>query len=808
MKKVILFSLAFLLPNFILLAQNNDYWTFYKYSDFLPNNTVNQVTTKGDSLIFATNNGVTIKHNNTYTTMAPPYNLLANPVVNKVCAGDDGSMFFYHENTGQITYLSNGSYQVFQDSLDGFGLLNTQFEVKHNNGLYYFNSAFGFQVFDGNTFKVIDSTIFARGFAISNDTIFGCSFASGLIIHDSTVIDSFDYILPNGVLVGNNNMIGLNSSDLFTKFNSGTFDDTLALNLGDRLADFNNNGSYQSYLDSQNSLWIYIGGILVRSDFSKAEITLDLSYERSQTYGYTFIKEYNNKIIMNVDSGWYEAPLDIAFVPESTLDINELNLTLSPNSIVYQPIIPDVENQYDGRNILFSSTLAWSGINSYTNEHKASQDRFYYLPNMNMNENQIFPGPIRNNHSTYLRHRTWKVNAVDVQNHIANYANSNYQIPESILNWPAHGRTSVGEATCLAPFVDLNNNGLYEPFLGDYPQIKGDQAVYAISNDEHATDGHIGFGIEQHTMMYAYNSIDGLEKTVFLNYRLVNRSSTTYDNFKIGNFTDFNLGNAEDDYVGSDSTRNLFYVYNGDNFDEDGGGSTGFGANPPAAGVVFLSDSLDGFVYHTNSLSIYGEPITDSRLYQLMNEMWYDGSPRGYSYMFNGDPVTGNGFTEANTGNQPYDRRGWGFVESRTFSPGDTMEFEMAIILALNSGINSVDAITDLRHATDTVNQWYQNQTFDAWNFNCIDAHVSVDDMASNEQNQIKLYPNPTNDLLIIDGIDEQTEVSVYNISGQLVHREFISGLSQLNVADYAKGMYILSVQNEHLYETHRWIKQ
>ena len=45
------------------------------------------------------------------------------------------------------------------------------------------------------------------------------------------------------------------------------------------------------------------------------------------------------------------------------------------------------------------------------------------------------------------------------------------------------GDTSLGQAPYLAPFVDVDYDGLYNPALGDYPDVMGDQAIFFIFND-------------------------------------------------------------------------------------------------------------------------------------------------------------------------------------------------------------------------------------------------------------------------------------------------------------------------------------
>ncbi len=68
--------------------------------------------------------------------------------------------------------------------------------------------------------------------------------------------------------------------------------------------------------------------------------------------------------------------------------------------------------------------------------------------------------------------RFWKIDYNMIQSFLINYQNSNvqngtYEIPEAIATWPAHG---YGNNTRqLAPFVDINSDGVYNPMNGDYP---------------------------------------------------------------------------------------------------------------------------------------------------------------------------------------------------------------------------------------------------------------------------------------------------------------------------------------------------
>jgi hypothetical protein len=83
------------------------------------------------------------------------------------------------------------------------------------------------------------------------------------------------------------------------------------------------------------------------------------------------------------------------------------------------------------------------------------------------------PGPISNNPNARSNYnRVWKINKTMVDS----FANGLYSglVPAPIADWPAHGDTTQGESFYIAPFVDVNGNGYYNPLIdGDYPCILG-----------------------------------------------------------------------------------------------------------------------------------------------------------------------------------------------------------------------------------------------------------------------------------------------------------------------------------------------
>ena len=274
----------------------------------------------------------------------------------------------------------------------------------------------------------------------------------------------------------------------------------------------------------------------------------------------------------------------------------------------------------------------------------------------------------------------WNLTSAEIDYFRVHYNDASYNIPDDILTWPAHG--DEGYAANIAPFVDVNGDGHYNPADGDYPDIKGDQCLFFVFNDNYAPHTESGgepIGLEVHAMVYAYDAPDNdaLNNTVFVNYKFYNRSDRDYHDVYLGLWTDWNLGYSYDDYVGCDVRRSSCFAYNGNLTDSH------YGDNPPVqictilAGPYMDADGRDnpafngecnslfnnahpldkyayngfnfgngiadderlgmcGFVYHNN------DPSYAIEYYQMMHCIWKDGNPMHYGgNSYTGDNVVG-----------------------------------------------------------------------------------------------------------------------------------------------------------------------
>ncbi len=373
-----------------------------------------------------------------------------------------------------------------------------------------------------------------------------------------------------------------------------------------------------------------------------------------------------------------------------------------------------------GKQTIFQHSLWFGGLDADDSLHLAAY-RYGQIGR------DFWSGPLKTTDATIdmmtvlKYHHIWNLSREEVDYFIAHHGEAGYEAPEDILTWPAHG---VGDfAHDLAPFVDVDGDGDYNPEAGDYPDIKGDQCLFFIFNDgfkEHGESQGKQIGLEVHAMAYAYNTPndEALNNTVFFNYQFFNRSVNDYHDVYLGLWTDWDIGYMFDDYVGCDVQRNSCFGYNG--FPVDGNnGPEAYGDNPPVQVLTVLAGpytnanerlGMTGFMYHNNSSNVNGDPSKAEDYYNYMQNLWKNGQPmlfggNGYSngtldlpckYMFPGDSdpdnIGTNGiqpegygtngvyWTEEQCGNTPYDRRGLASVGPFSFNAGGTQELDYAMI--------------------------------------------------------------------------------------------------------------------------------
>lgn len=432
--------------------------------------------------------------------------------------------------------------------------------------------------------------------------------------------------------------------------------------------------------------------------------------------------------------------------------------------------------------------------------------------------------------------RIWKINQSTIDNHIQNWNNSNYITPPEILDWPGNGNSN--NAQNLAPYADLDNDSIYEPIDGEYPIIKGDQAVYLIANDYGRSDTLFppntmnktyikSAKVEMHLMLYAFDhNLPSISNTVFVHAKLYNRSNSSiddHDDFKVTIYADFDLGYPVDDYVGTDTTHKLFYSYNGDLYDESFAGTIGYKEKLSAQGVMFLDYDLRHSLYYNSNNGGNGSPQNLYDIYNYQRSLWkYDrkmyfsgngfntciDSSRIVKYIYSGDPTLPNDstqWTESNpcvignsNPNATGDRRMIGGPDTPTqLHHGEMIEFDYAYVFARDDDTSShiSDPVAKLFLVSDTVKNFYDNNIL-----------TSIEQNFTPKTSRFTFFPNPSN-LKVQLALDEtQFDVLLYDLNGRLVKR--LTNEKEFSVAELSEGIYFLRIESEKIQQTEKLIIQ
>ncbi|MCB0534467.1 MAG: hypothetical protein H6574_11480 [Lewinellaceae bacterium] len=345
--------------------------------------------------------------------------------------------------------------------------------------------------------------------------------------------------------------------------------------------------------------------------------------------------------------------------------------------------------------------------------------------------------------------RVWAVNRAEIRRLREDYRldkTLDAPVPFDLLTWPGKGNphfrynldfspVQTDPGLFPAPFIDANADGLYNVYDGDYPDIQGDQMLWWAFTDStlhEQTDANplvVDFQVSAYTYDCGQNPL--LEKTLFVDYTVINRAGATYAESYLGFFADPDLGCFQDDYIGSAPQADAWYVYNADALDEDCFGYPGFGDAIPVQSVQFLNHSLDHAMYFTNpSVSQPPAGTTDPNLpleyYWLLNGLWRDGTPltrggSGYnpgstdtvSYIFPDNPPDLQGWTMC-TESLPYaDRRMLTSHGPFNFGAADTFRMEVAFTRHSNIPHPCPDLFGLVVPPLQQLKQWQNNGALD-----------------------------------------------------------------------------------------------
>jgi hypothetical protein len=294
-------------------------------------------------------------------------------------------------------------------------------------------------------------------------------------------------------------------------------------------------------------------------------------------------------------------------------------------------------------------------------------------------------------------------------------------------DWPAK---SSANSSGLAPFQDMNGDGVYEPTIDVPGQPGASQTLYYIANDMNNSltqnlAGCSPIGLEMHRTIWGYNKQGTMGSTVFASTMLINKSGARVDSMFLVQWADPDLGYAHDDLVGCDTVLDLGYVYNGQSVDNV------YGSAVPAVGYTLLQgprvpssmqDSalflgsyrhgyhnlgLSAFVMFTQGVTSLGDPRQGSGgnvdWYNLMNgRIASSGLPftdpttnQPTKFVAAGDPITGTGWVDGLPFAPPEDRRMCLVTGPFTLATNDTQEIIVATTAA--QGTDRLNSVRELK---------------------------------------------------------------------------------------------------------------
>lgn len=265
------------------------------------------------------------------------------------------------------------------------------------------------------------------------------------------------------------------------------------------------------------------------------------------------------------------------------------------------------------------------------------------------------------------------------------------------------------------------------------PLLIGDQTLWCSFTDAFAEE-RIWYnicdplGAEVHLTVWGWEDIDNF---VFLRWEIVNKSQDVWEDAYIGLHSDPDVGDANNDLSGSDSTLNMVYCfdhsarnYYHDNF---------------AVGYILLESPLissagdTATTWQGKRINFRNAPVYAPRIEKLSSEGWgeaiytnsrtatiiynrlrclnFDGNPaidpitnKISHWAFSGDPVSGTGWLYET----PLDQRMMLSTGPVTLAPGDTAALMIAI--ACVGKKDQLNTIVDLKNDAHFLRSAFKSQ--------------------------------------------------------------------------------------------------
>lgn len=459
--------------------------------------------------------------------------------------------------------------------------------------------------------------------------------------------------------------------------------------------------------------------------------------------------------------------------------------------------------------------------------------------------------------------RLWKINRFEVESFKQAWQNGGVQSGSfypsfDFRTWPGNHP----DGPIMAPFFDRNNNGVYSWQDGDYPLIKGDQAIWFVYNDLDTSRvlNAPSLGVEVHCMAYAYvceqatGADSVINYTTFLEYKFINKSNRSYNQTSISLWS---VPTSTANGVGMDVQRNGFYFSNYTDYFGTGNAAQ----SSPAMGIYQLHGPLananDGIDNNRNGLQDeIGEEIAISNFMTYVggnpamsmpvgaqdfnnyaNSRWLDNQAlvfggTGYpgslgstnlpaNFMFSGntDPVGwglgGNlslpvpppfSWTQSFGSTVVGEPKAVASMGKFLFEPQSEKRLSFALIwsYAPNSAANAINKL--LSQDAPLIKQWHAQNAFPS----CLDLSTVSTPLIPQVKTAVQIFPNPATDRVFVS-FDEPTNahMNLFDMHGRLLmQRDLLSAPKhEIAIQHLPAGIYLLGITQDGGYSQFRFVK-
>jgi len=394
-----------------------------------------------------------------------------------------------------------------------------------------------------------------------------------------------------------------------------------------------------------------------------------------------------------------------------------LEASQQPNALFF------TSSSYEGLYSVADSTYTFFFMEPFIGGKDLSGDLHFAEGDVHAGIPHFKPGVLQSAAPDF--NRVWLAERDEINRMRADFGSDhvlNNLIPYDLLTWPGKGNphlrvnpdyTSVTTDPNLfpAPFADLNNDGIYNVYDGDYPLIKGDKMMWwAICDSTYQPlSNRKMIGLDLLLSAYATDCPQSelVNHSIYLDIQAINRSSSNYEDMQFGFLTDLAVGCSYDDYHGTLPQTNSIYAYNKTETDYvlcDGEHTLGNHFFVPS--FSFMNRSLDHSMFpYGNYASPYipniSFPETLEGQYHILEGKWEDGTPltaanTGYNpgntdftnYSFPANPSDPEGWNMCNADSLSWPIYRQYAINSHgpfSFPAGDT--FQMTIQLSIHPDI-------------------------------------------------------------------------------------------------------------------------